>query len=130
MDWQQLIAQDPRFSWMQGDAYETLNNCFEPQIQCLLPGETSESAGRFGYLMRGSGTLHRAEGKAYIAAGELAGIRTGGAQGYQPSADVLEAETECQVLWFPYEALEFACYRGCWFHARLMREVRDILGVE
>ena len=52
-----LCAGDPRLSWMPMEAFETLGACFHLCAQALAAGETVETAGRIGYLLRGSGVV-------------------------------------------------------------------------
>ena len=126
MDEWQLIAQDAHFSWMQGEALETLRNCFDPKTEEIPAGESGESGGRLGYLLEGCAMLNGEK----LSAGSLVGICAGGSRGYARSDDRITAVSACKVLWFPWDALEFACYRGCWFHARFLREIQIILGNE
>lgn len=128
MKLEEMIAKDAHFYWMEGDAFETLSNCFDVEAEWLKEGETCQSAGRFGYLLQGSGMIQMQSATAAIETGALLGIVPGGARGYVWEDADFTAGVESVVLWFQRDALEFACYRGCWFHARLIREVQMILG--
>ena len=129
MELKELIAKDAHFCWMEGDAYETLSNCFDVEAECLKKGETCENEGRFGYLLQGSGVIQMKNTTATMEAGALLGVVPGGARGYQWEEVGFTAGAESVVLWFQRDALEFACYRGCWFHARLIREIQIMLGI-
>ena len=129
MELKELIAKDAHFCWMEGDAFETLSNCFDVEAECLRNGEICESAGRFGYLLQGGGVIQRKNTAAAIEAGTLLGVVPGGTRGYLWEDAGFTARAESVVLWFQRDALEFACYRGCWFHARLIREIQMMLGI-
>ena len=47
MELKDLIAGDVHFCWMEGDAFETLSNCFDVEAERLKTGETCKSEGRF-----------------------------------------------------------------------------------
>ena len=128
MELKELIARDEHFCWMEGDAFETLSNCFDVEAERLGTGETCESAGRFGYLLRGGGSVRMENNASEIEAGALLGVVPGGARGYLWGNAEFTAASDSVVLWFQRDALEFACYRGCWFHARLIREIQTLLG--
>ena len=130
MDLQKLISQDEHFLWMQGEAFETLSNCFDVEAEQLHPGTSCRNEKRFGYLLQGCGKIQSVNGTSEVQAGALIGVIPGGIRGHQWSDDVFTAESESVVLWFQRDALEFACYRGCWFHARLIREIQTLLGNE
>ena len=55
------------------------------------------------------------------------GIRLGGPRGYERDSGVITALSACEVLWMPYDVMEFACHRNCWFHTRLMLTIRQML---
>ena len=128
MEWKDLIAADLHFCWLEGDALETLGNCFDVEAERLKAGETCESGNRFGYLLRGSGRVQMEDEAAALEAGALLGVIPGGARGYLWTDAAYTAGSDSVVLWFQRDALEFACYRGCWFHARLIREIQTLLG--
>ena len=128
MEWKELIARDAHFCWMEGDALETLSNCFDAEAERLNPGEVCKSAGRFGYLLQGSGIMQMESEVSERRAGGLLGVIPGGARGHLWVDAEFTAASESVILWFQPDALEFACYRGCWFHARLIREIQTLLG--
>ena len=128
MEWKDLIAADDRFCWLEGDALETLGNCFDVEAEWLKAGETCKSGSRFGYLLHGSGTVQMEEKTSALEAGVLLGVVPGGDRGYLWRDAAYTAGSDSLVLWFQRDALEFACYRGCWFHARLIREIQTLLG--
>ena len=128
MELKKMIAQDEHFCWMEGDAFETLSNCFDVEAEQLKVGKSCKSAGRFGYLLQGNGTIQGEGSFSKVEAGGLLGIVPGGARGYLWADGVFTADSDSVVLWFQRDALEFACYRGCWFHARLIREIQMLLG--
>ena len=130
MELKDLIAGDVHFCWMEGDAFETLSNCFDVETERLKPGESCKSAGRFGYLLQGSGTIRMESNAAEIETGGLLGVIPGGERGHLWVEAEFTAGADSVVLWFQRDALEFACYRGCWFHARLIREIQTLLGNE
>lgn len=130
MGLKELIAQDVHFCWMEGDAFETLSNCFDVEVKQLRAGEICKSAGRFGYLLQGGGTARMENNTDTLEAGGLLGVVPGGARGHLWVDAEFTAASDSVVLWFQRDALEFACYRGCWFHARLIREIQTLLGNE
>ena len=123
----ELLKQDPRLYWMPEEGLEILDSCFGLEAESLESGETRGSAGRVGYLLQGEASIQTDRGAELVSGSGLVGIRLGGPRGYQPDHGVLTALTTCQVLWMPYEAMEFACHRNCWFHTRWMIEIRKML---
>ena len=128
MEVKELIARDEHFCWMEGDAFETLSNCFDVEPERLRAGEFCKNAGRFGYLLQGSGKIKMETNTVEAKAGSLLGVTPGGARGHLWVDAEFTAASDSVILWFQPDALEFACYRGCWFHARLIREIQTLLG--
>ena len=119
MELQELIEQDSNFSWLPEEAFEILEGCFDLREETVTAGESRKTDGSIGYLLRGSGKVDGVQS----GPGTLFGLGT-----ERRSVDaVLEAETDCQVFWIDYEVMNGACYRACWFHARLMEELEKLV---
>ena len=123
----ELLAQDSRLSWIPAEGLEILDSCFGLELEVLESGESRGSAGRIGYLLQGEAAIQTDCGTEQTSNGTLVGIRLGGVRGVQQERSVLTALTSCKVLWIPYDVMEFACHRNCWFHTRLMMEIRQML---
>lgn len=119
-----LCAGDPRLSWMPMEAFETLGACFHLCAQALAAGETVETAGRIGYLLRGSGVVDG----TVRPSGTLFGVKRE-EYGRKISAPAsLVAREPSIVLWMDFDAVRSVCYGACWFHVRLLREMDALLG--
>lgn len=130
MELKEYLEQDANFSFLTDETLEILCACFAVQLEEIPSGETRESGECIGYLLRGQGTRVQESAVAKVQAGRLIGIAPGGARGHHPVSAKLTAETDCTVLWLPYDVLEFACHRSCWFHTRLMLVVEELLKKE
>jgi hypothetical protein len=124
---EELIKQDARLFWLPPEGLEILSRCFELETEVLESSEVRVTAGRIGYLLEGEASWQADCGAERVQAGNVIGIRLGGSRGYQTSPGVLTAIACCKILWFPYDVMEFACHRNCWFHTRLILEMRRIL---
>ena len=124
---EELIRQDARLSWLPPEGLEILSSCFTVETETIESGEVRVTAGRIGYLLDGEASWQAVCGTECVQAGDLIGIQKGGRRGYQISPGVLTGLTCCRILWFPYDVMEFACHRNCWFHTRLILEIRRIL---
>lgn len=118
MELRELIEQDGNFSWLPEDAFEILEGCFDLREERIPAGESREAAGSIGYLLRGNGRVDGVQS----GPGTLLGL---GKDRKRMDA-VLTAETDCRVFWLDYEVMDGACYRACWFHARLMEELEKL----
>lgn len=127
MDLEELLARDEHFFWMSAEGLTFLNACFGLELEQLQSGDTRGNAGRIGYLLQGEASLQTDNGASVASSGGLLGICSGGDRGHQPCRGALTALTPCDVLWIPYEVMEFACHRNCWFHTRLILEIRKLL---
>lgn len=124
---QELLEQDRRLFWMPAEGLEVLGSCFELCVEKLEIGETRGSAGRIGYLLQGEAGIQTDRGTIQVSDSGLLGIRLGGPRGYERESGVITAWSECKVLWMPYDVMEFACHRNCWFHTRLILTIRQML---
>ena len=123
----ELLEQDSRLFWMPAEGLDMLDSCFGVEVESLESGDVRGSAGRIGYLLRGEASIQTDSGAEIVSGSGLVGICLGGPQGYQRDRGVLTALSACEVLWMPYDIMEFACHRNCWFHTRLMLEIRRML---
>lgn len=112
-----LCAGDPHLGWLPEDAFEVLPACFQIRAQRLPAGEAADTAGRIGYLLRGSAAC----GGRVLSPGTLAGVRRGGDGRPAPAAERLTAREDCVILWLEFQVLRSVCYRACWFHVRLLQ---------
>ena len=127
MDRNAYFEQDARLSWLSEEALEILNACFDARAELIPAGESRESAGCIGYLLRGSGMLRRGDIEEPAAAGTLFGVVRGGERGHLPAAETLTAAEPCAVFWIACDVLDFACHRSCWFHTCLMLVFEELL---
>ena len=130
MKLREYLEQDANFSFLTEEALEILGSCFTLRLEEIPAGEARESGECIGYLLQGQGTRAQASAAEKVQTGSLVGIAPGGARGHHPASAKLTAEADCVVLWLPYDVLEFACHRSCWFHTRLMLVVEDLLEKE
>lgn len=112
---------------MPAEGLEILGSCFELQVETLESGETRGSAGRIGYLLQGEASIQADRGTEQVSGSGLVGIYMGGPRGYRQDPGVITALSACEVLWLPYDVMEFACHRSCWFHTRLILTIRQML---
>ncbi len=124
---QELLEQDQRLFWMPAEGLELLGSCFELSVETLESGDTRGSAGRIGYLLQGEASIQTDQGTEQVSGSGLVGIRLGGPRGCRKDSGAITALSACEVLWMPYDVMEFACHRNCWFHTRLMLEIRQML---
>lgn len=125
----ELLHQVPLFAWLPEEAPEILNGCFDLETEKLETGETRRTDGRAGCLLSGS-AVFQPEGTASdtLSAGSLFAIRRDG-QGFKhPRSGILTAASDCAVAWFDVSLTSNVCYRACWFHVRLLREIDRLLG--
>lgn len=112
---------------MSAEGLAVLGSCFELNVETLESGETRGSAGRIGYLLQGEAGIQTDRGTEQVSGNGLVGIRLGGPRGCERDSGVITALSACEVLWMPYDVMEFACHRSCWFHTRLMLTIRQML---
>ena len=117
------IRQDVHFSWLPDEAFPILNACFDLETEALSAGSCRETAGRMGYLLQGTGTVNGAP----LNPGELFGVCRTGQGEKQAVSGVFRAESDCRIFWIQVDAVNRACYRGCWFHARLIQELDALI---
>jgi len=131
MELKEYLKQDVNFPFLSEEALEILGACFEIRLEEIPAGEIRKAGECIGYLLRGQGMRAQDTAVAKVQTGSLIGIAPGGgSRGHHPVSAVLTAETDCAVLWIPYDVLEFACHRSCWFHTRLMLAVEELLEKE
>ena len=125
MELLELTREAPPVSWMNEEAAQKLEACFDMELETVPAGETRQTGYRFAFLLRGRGTVRTEEGEA--PAGAVFGLRRGeDGHRYDPVETEFRAETECRVLWLSFDAAVTACYAACWFHARLFRELEAL----
>ena len=123
----ELLERNSHLAWMPAEGLEILDSCFGLEMETLGAGQIRGSAGHVGYLLLGEASIQTDDGAELVSGSGLVGIRLGGPRGYQRDRGIITALTDCQVLWMPYDVMEFACHRNCWFHTRLMLEIRKML---
>lgn len=127
MELREYLERDTNFSFLTQESLEILGSCFEIRLEEIPAGERRESAGRIGYLLQGQGTREQESAASQVKSGSLIGIAPGGPRGHHSVSAKLTAETDCVLLWLPYDVMEFACHRSCWFHTRLMLTLETLL---
>lgn len=123
-----LLRTVPLFAWLPEEAPEILNSCFDLETERLAAGETRRAAGRAGCLLSGS-AVFQPQGAAPVplSVGSLFAILRDD-QGFKhPCPGTLTAASDCAVAWFDFNLTRNVCYRACWFHVRLLREIDDLL---
>ena len=125
MDELELVKQDEAFSWLPEEGLETLGACFDLAVEQLRPGETRNSAGRGGYLLRGKGMQQN--GSRSIQQGSLLGIHVTERGEKRAEEVTFTADQDSTLLWFNFELLRMVCYAACWFHVRFLKEIEDLL---
>ena len=123
MEWRELVRQDPHFSWLPEEAFRILDACFDMHGETVPAGETRETGGRIGYLLRGSGTLNGTAAEP----GTLFGARRTDREEKEMAPAALTVATDCDVLWFQFDVVNIVCYQACWFHARLVQELERLM---
>ncbi len=125
----------PYLEWMDAEGWETLNTCFDWEIGEIPPGASRETGGRAAWLLSGEGVFRiaadadvaEAGAEKPVSPGMFFGVKRVGTSGKAPEEGRFTALTACTAAWFDYDLLVFACYRGCGFHARVMREAEEAL---
>ena len=120
----------PYLDWMDQEALETLENCFDWESEEILPEMSVKTDGRVGWILQGEG-LFRPAGSAedpacnprHVSSGKFIGVKRDEKGDKVIDDGLFTASVPCEIAWFQYDLLRFSCYRGCWFHARVMREV-------
>ena len=110
------------FSWISAEGVEMFSNCFDLEVERIPAGESRESRGRIGYLLSG-----KAEAGRDLAADDAAGVTLEEDGTLHWEDFTLRAEEPCVVIWMNGEILTSVCYRACWFHGRLILEMRRLL---
>jgi hypothetical protein len=125
---EELLRRVPLFAWLPEGAFEVLNGCFDLEAEQLKQGETREDRGRVGCLLTGSASFcPNNSPEVTLSPGELFGIARGTDGGKHPVPGSLTADTDCAVAWFDFNLVRTVCYRACWFHVRLLREIDALL---
>ncbi|MBR1690280.1 MAG: hypothetical protein IJ713_05845 [Oscillibacter sp.] len=114
-------------SWLSGEAREIFNSCFDWEEETLPAGERRETAGRIGWLLSGTARFCSPVGERRVPEDGIFGVRRNAAGDREAESGTVTAETECTVAWFRYELTRYVCYRACWFHARMLRELESRL---
>lgn len=130
--------------WLDKEGWEMLNNCFEWEVEEMPAGSEKTINGKVGWVLSGTGSflaektnsdsvesefknISAAAEKKAISPGVFLGVAKSATGDRMPQNGTFTANSLCRIAWFDYDLLCFACYRGCWFHARIMREVDDAL---
>ena len=124
------MMTSPYLAWMDQEARAMLENCFDWEEETLPPGASARTAGRVGWILSGKGQfapVDAAEPRA-VSRGMFIGVKRAANGDREMEDGAMTAEEPCEIAWFGYDLLRFSCYRGCWFHARVMREVEEALG--
>lgn len=123
-----LLRAVPLFAWLPEEAPDILNGCFDLETERLAAGETRQTAGRIGCVLAGSAVFQPRDADTVpLSAGSVFGVLRD-AQGFKrPQAGVLTAGPGCAAAWFDYSLTTSVCYRACWFHVRLLREIDALL---
>ena len=130
------IMISPYLDWMDREARDMLENCFDWTEETLPPGAAVQTAGRVGWLLSGEGLFDpsdpadpaEAAGSKIVSQGGVIGVKRAANGDREREDGTVTAKALCEIAWFDYDLLRFSCYRGCWFHARVMREVEEALG--
>lgn len=123
-----LLRTVPLFAWLPEEAPDILNGCFDLETERLAAGESRQTAGRIGCVLEGGAAFRPQDADAAsLSPGGVFGVLRD-AQGFKrPQAGVLTAVTDCAVAWFDSSLISSVCYRACWFHVRLLREIDALL---
>ena len=111
-----LFAANARLSFLPPEAAEIFEGCFDLRV-CEVPrGGTLDTAGALCYLCSGTGRI----GKRRADPGVFFGVDAEG----KPRAEAFAASEDSVLLRWDGDVLSHVCYRACWFHVRLLNEVR------
>lgn len=122
-----LLRTVPLFAWLPEEAPDILNGCFDLEVERLTAGETRRTAGRVGCLLEGGAVFRPQDAAISLSPGNLFAISRD-IQGLKhPEPGTLTAVTDCAVAWFDFTLTTSVCYRACWFHVRLLREIDALL---
>jgi hypothetical protein len=125
---EELLRTAPLFAWLPEGAFAVLNGCFDLEVEQLKQGETREVRGRIGCLLTGSASFCPNDGpEVALSPGGLFGITRGADGVKRPVPGSLTAAADCAVAWFDFNLVRTVCYRACWFHVRLLREIDALL---
>ena len=129
-DYKDKLFASSLFQWMPEEGLDNFEGCFDLESEELLCSETRWTENRIGYLLSGNAILER-EGQfpAIISEGHLFGVSLSSRAdiSYEAENAAISAISNCTVLWMDYEKSRFVCYGGCWFHARLLLEIKEHL---
>lgn len=123
----ELLRTVPLFAWLPEEAPDILNGCFDLEVERLAAGETRQTAGRIGCLLQGTAAFQSQDAAVSLSPGKLFAVSRD-AQGFKhPRPGTLTAAADCAVAWFDFGLTTSVCYRACWFHVRLLREIDALL---
>lgn len=122
----QISAQELKsselFAWISEEGVEMFSNCFDLEVEQIPAGQSRESRGRIGCLLSGEAAAGRR-----LAADDIVGVMLERGGALRSEEFTLYAEQPCCVVWMNGEILTSVCYRACWFHGRLLLELRRLL---
>ncbi len=114
--------------WLDTEGQKMLANCFDWTVEELPEGSVRTVKDRVGWVLSGNGVfLNDREQEKPVSAGMFIGVRKDPDSGREKEEGVFRTSSFSRIAWFDYDLLCFACYKGCWFPARVMREVDDTL---
>lgn len=117
------LMHTPLFSWIVEEGLEMFSNCFDMEAEEIPAGECRDSRGRVGYLLSGAALVN--DGPP--AGDGVFGVRLLENGTFSMEEAAIRAERPCVVVWMNPEILTSVCYRACWFHGRLILEMRKLL---
>lgn len=121
---EELLRAVPLFAWLPEGAPDILNSCFDLETERLAAGETRRADGRAGCLLEGAAAFCPQFGEARtLESGALFAIARNRDRHQFPVHGTLTAVSDCAVAWFDINLTRTVCYRACWFHVRLLREI-------
>lgn len=118
---------DRTLAWLPDKGLETLNACFDMAGEALSAGERRDTGGRIGYLLQGTLRLREGGTDRPVTPGTLLGIRRDSRGRKVPAPSAITAAEDAVVIWWRFDVVETVCYQACWFHARLIRELEELL---
>ena len=108
----------PYLEWMDQEACETLENCFDWKSEKILPGESVKTDGRVGWILQGEGLFRPADpaedlscSPGYISSGNFIGVTRNANGDVEQEEGSFTAAVPCEIAWFQYDLLRFSCYR-------------------
>ena len=110
------IAADPTLSFLPPECTEVFEGCFNMHLHRLPPGARFETTGYVAYLLDGAGEI----GAWDMESGAFFGVDSRG----KPQRQTVTTHTSCLLLLWDDIIMSHLCYRGCWFHLRLLETIR------